>query len=128
MLNLARIELHPYHTKIKQLWGKGPSNAWGENIDALESWGYLGEAFAAELRLLYSDVRNRYLHSGPITDMRGDAVRSVNDAYRLLKTFLGFPEELFRFSSTIECLDTQAPRFKAFYAKHLVEGGPAEVT
>lgn len=38
LLNMARIELHQYHPKIKSLWDKGPSNSWDENIDALATW------------------------------------------------------------------------------------------
>ncbi len=38
MLSLARIELNIHHPKkMKKLWGKGPSNEWYENIDALEA-------------------------------------------------------------------------------------------
>ena len=34
---------------IKELWDKGPSNEWYENIEALRTWGYLDGTFAAEL-------------------------------------------------------------------------------
>jgi hypothetical protein len=37
VLNLTRLSLHPHCAKIKDLWGKGPSNEWYENIDALKS-------------------------------------------------------------------------------------------
>jgi hypothetical protein len=42
MLNVARIELHAHHPKIKELWGKGASNSWAPNIAALQSWRYFG--------------------------------------------------------------------------------------
>lgn len=125
LLNLARMQLHPYHRKIKQLWGKGPSNAWAENIDALLSWGYVDAAFAAELKGIYTDVRNRYLHSGAIADTQADALRATKAAYKLLAMFLGFPADLFRITSGIECLNPGDPRFKAFYEKRVVqEPGP----
>jgi hypothetical protein len=119
LLNQARIELHRYHPKIKELWGKGPSNAWAENIEALQTWGYIDDEFGQELKALYTEVRCRYLHSGPINDLRADALRSARAAYRLLGIFLGFPEDLFRFTSRIECLNNQDPRFVAFYKPHL---------
>ena len=125
MLNLARIELHQYHPKIKELWGKGPSNSWEENIDALRKWGYLDEALADELRDLYQHVRCHYLHSGPVGDMPGDALRTATAAYKLLGVFLGFPPDLFMFTSQIECLNTSDPRFVAFYRPHIrVEPDP----
>jgi len=55
--------------------GQGPSNAWDENIEALQGWTYLDSGFADELRDLYKDVRCKYLHSGPIGDMAGEAIR-----------------------------------------------------
>jgi hypothetical protein len=122
-LNLARIHLHPFHQKIAKLWGKGASNAWDENIDALKLWGYVDDVFATELKSLYSDVRNRYLHSGQINDMRADAFRAVNDAYALLTIFLGFPKDLFRFTSGIECLNPADPRFQVFYKPNMVDDG-----
>ncbi len=115
MLNVARIELHPYYPKIKSLWDKGPSNAWGENIEALRKWGYLDDAFARELTEIYDGIRCRYLHSGPIGDMEADALRSATAAYKLVGTFLGFPPSLFRITSQIECLDQSHPLFVAFY-------------
>lgn len=127
MLNLARIELHPYHSKIKQLWGKGPSNAWDENVDALGSWGYFDATFADELKAICVDVRNRYLHSGAIADMRADALRAVKAAYKLLGIFLGFPQDLFRFTSGIECSNPNDPRFKAFYEKAIVHDAGPEI-
>ena len=120
LLNLARMELHDHHPKIKALWGKGPSNSWNENIDALGQWGYLSKVFADELRGLYTDVRCRYLHSGAIGDISADALRAGVDAYGLLGLFLGFPRDLFRFTNgKIECLDQSDPRFLAFYKPHL---------
>lgn len=119
MLNLARIELHPHHQKIKSLWGKGASNSWGENIDALREWGYLDETFSRELAEIYETIRCRYLHSGPIDDLAADAFRSAAAAYKLLGAFLGFPNDLFRFTSEIECLNTADPRFVAFYKSHI---------
>jgi len=125
LLNFARIELHVHHEKIKELWGKGPSNSWNENIEALHTWGYLDDEFASELKAFYTEVRCRYLHSGLITDLPADALRSARSAYRLLGIFLGFPNGLFRFTSCIECLNQQDPRFVAFYKPHLrVEAEP----
>jgi len=120
LLNLARIKLHKHHVAIKALWQKGPSNAWDENIEALQEWGYLDEAFATELKALYKDVRNRYLHSGPLTDLHADAVRSINAAYRLIIIFLGFPEDLFNLAESIGCRNPEDPRFKEFYAPELL--------
>jgi hypothetical protein len=115
LLNLARMELHKYHPKIKDLWGKGPSNEWYENIDALKNWGYIDNAFAAELAEMYKEIRCRYLHSGAITNLALDAKKSVVAAYRLLSIFLGFPPELFAFEGAIVCKNEDDPRFKAFY-------------
>lgn len=117
LLNLARIELHAHQTpRLKELWNKGPSNSWDENIDALRSWKYLDDDFSSELKSLFSDVRCRYLHSGAITDLAGDALRSTRDAYKLLKIFLGFPEDLFRLAAGgFECLNTSDPRYVALY-------------
>jgi len=123
MLNLARIELHHHHPKIKELWGKGASNSWGPNIDALLSWGYLDEPFAAELATLYEDVRNAYLHSSPLGDVEANALRAANDAYKLIGIFLAFPPDLFRFNNgQLECLNNADPRFLAFYQAHLRDG------
>jgi hypothetical protein len=120
LLNLARIELHKHHRKIKELWDKGPSNDWDENIDALQTWGYLDDEFASELKWVFKNIRCRYLHSRPITDLRGDALRSVNAAYQLLSIFLGFPDDLFRFTSGIECTNPADPRFIEFYRPRIV--------
>lgn len=119
LLNIARIELHPYHQKIKKLWGKGPSNSWDENVEALQQWKYLDELFSTELKGLYREVRCRYLHSWENTDYSADALRSAQAAYRLLRIFLGFPEDLFRFTNGIECLNTEDPRFLVFYRPHI---------
>jgi hypothetical protein len=122
LLNLARISLHKHHPKIKKLWRKGPSDKWGENIEALMQWGYLDPAFAHELQSIFKDVRCRYLHSACIADLRGDALRSVNAAYRLLTIFLGFPEDLFRLTAGIECTNISDPRFIEFYLPELRPG------
>jgi hypothetical protein len=119
LLNLARIKLHKYHPKIKSLWGKGPTDKWGRNIDALGEWGYLERAFADELKSIFTDVRCKYLHSAPIAYLRRDALRSVNAAYRLLTIFLGFPADLFRLTDCIECTNTSDPRFVEFYRPEL---------
>ena len=120
MLNLARIELHHHHPKIKELWGKGASNSWGPNIDALLKWGYLDERFAAELSTLYEEVRNAYLHSSPLGDLEANALRTANAAYKLIGIFLGFPPDLFRFNNgQLECTNNADPRFVVFYQPHL---------
>jgi hypothetical protein len=119
LLNLARISLHKHHTKIKGLWSKGPSDKWGGNIEALMQWGYLDQTFADELQSIFKDVRCRYLHSARIADLRGDALRSVIAAYRLLTIFLGFPDDLFRLTDAIECTNTSDPRFVEFYLPEL---------
>jgi hypothetical protein len=124
MLNLARINLHKHHPKLKSLWEKGPTDRWGQNIDALREWGYLDRAFADELQAMFKDVRCKYLHSAPIADLRIDALRSVNAAYRLLTIFLGFPDDLFRFTDGIECTNTSDPRFVEFYLPELHPASP----
>lgn len=119
LLNLARIELHRHHTKIKSLWNKGASNSWEENIDALQKWDYLDDSFALELNKIYRDIRCRYLHSAPISEMSADAFRVASAAHKLLGMFLGFPENLFRFTSQgFECMNTSDPRYVAFYVPH----------
>jgi hypothetical protein len=124
MLHLARIKLHTHHPKIKSLWRKGPMDRWGENIDALRGWGYLDQAFADELKAIFKDVRCQYLHSAPIADLRRDALRSVNAAYRLLTIFIGFPDDLFVFSKGIECTNTSDPRFIEFYLPSIHPASP----
>jgi hypothetical protein len=119
LLNLARIHLHKHHPVIKALWNKGASNEWYENIDALHTWSYFDEDFAKELKWIYKNIRCKYLHSGSITDLEGDALKSIQAAYQLLKIFLGFPESLFRIASSIECLNENDPRFIEFYRPQL---------
>lgn len=119
LLNLARIKLHKHHARIKSLWAKGPIDEWRKNIDALRRWGYLEEAFADELQAIFKDVRCKYLHSAPVADLRRDALRSVNAAYRLLSIFLGFPADIFRLSDGIEGTNTSDPRFIEFYLPEL---------
>lgn len=122
MLNLARIELHPHHKPIKELWGKGPSNAWDENIDALREWGYLDSAFTDELRDLYRNVRCNYLHSGPLGDMAGEAIRTSRAAYRLIDIFLG-KSNLWGFEDgRLMCLNESDPRYIVFFAPHIAKG------
>jgi hypothetical protein len=121
LLNLTRIQLHKHHSMIKELWGKGPSNAWDENIDALNRWGYFHSGFAKELKWIFKNFRCKYLHSGEILDLPADTLRSVRVAYHVLIIFLGFPEDLFRFSTgTIECLNLADPRFIEFYRPSLM--------
>jgi hypothetical protein len=117
MLNLARIQLHPHQSpKIKELWGKGPSNGWEENIDALLRWGYIADAFAAELNDIYTNIRCRYLHSGAIGDMAADALRAAGAAYRLLKIFLGIPNDVTGFDNgAIVWTKPGDPRIQVFY-------------
>jgi len=124
LLNLARIELHKYHSPIKDLWGKDALNVWDGNIDALRSWGYLDQVFADELKTMYKEIRCRYLHSGAIANMAEDARASVRASYKLLKVFLGFPEELFEFTSGIKCKNDNDPRFKVFYLPAIQQGTP----
>jgi len=116
MLNLARIELHPYLPKIKELSGKGAHNSWLPNIDALERWGYLDQRFAAELRARY-EIRCGYLHSAPIAQPTEDALRSANAAYKLIGVFLGVPHpDLVRFAAgKLEFVNEKDPRFVVFY-------------
>jgi hypothetical protein len=119
VLNLARIQLHKHHATVKQLWNKGPLNDWNENIDALAKWGYLEEEFSDELKRIYKDIRCPYLHSGSVADVATHALKSVNAVYELLTIFLGFPADLFRFTSGIECLNESDPRFIEFYLPQL---------
>jgi len=74
MLNLARIEIHKHVTpKIGELWDKGPTDKWQQNIDALVGWNYVSEELATELSEVYK-LRCQYLHSGNISNVRGDAL------------------------------------------------------
>lgn len=122
LLNLARIELRKYHQFKKALWNKGPLDNWAGSIEPLQHWGYLDKGFAEELADMYKSVRCKYLHSGDLSTMPDDARRSVHAAYKLLKIFLGFPEELFDFTTGINCKDENDPRFKAFYLPNIHEG------
>jgi hypothetical protein len=60
--------------------------------------------------------------------MRADALRATKAAYKLLSIFLGFPADLFRITSGIECLNLGDPRFKAFYEKQIVQQTGPEIT
>lgn len=116
LLNEARIALHKHHTTIKALWEKGPTNEWYPNIDALKEWGYLRNDFASELTNMYRDIRCRYLHSGEIQDLRNDARTTVTAAYKLMTTFIGFPQDLFSWAAGgPSCLNSADPRFIEFY-------------
>jgi hypothetical protein len=120
VLNLARITLHPHCPKIKELWGKGPSNEWFDNIDALKSWGYLDADFANELRAMYREIRCRYLHSGQIRDLATDALNSARAAHHVLGLFVGFPPELFTFTNgRMSCNNVGDPRYLALYLPHI---------
>ncbi len=117
LLNQARIALHRHHKKNKKLWGKDSKNEWYPNIDALKEWGYLDDdVFASELSDIYKEIRCRYLHSGVIRNMRQDALRAITAAYKLMKIFIGFPEDLF---DGVTCKDEADPRFLAFYKPYL---------
>jgi hypothetical protein len=124
LLNVARIELHHHASpKIKKLWGKGPSNAWQENIDALLQWGFIGDDLAKELSALY-EIRCQYLHSSSLANLEADALRCVRGAYAFLKQIIGFPDHLFAMNNgAIECLDMNSPLFKVFYAPSIIEEG-----
>ena len=126
LLNQARIALHRHHKKNKKLWGKDSKNEWYPNIDALKEWGYLDDdAFASELSNIYKEIRCRYLHSGEIQNMRNDALRSIAAAYKLMKMFIGFPEDLF---DGVTCKDETDPRFLAFYKPYLQDKESTEVS
>lgn len=120
LLNQARIALHRHHKKNKKLWGKDSKNEWYPNIDALKEWSYLDEAFASELSDIYKEIRCRYLHSGEIRNMRQDALRAVTAAYKLMKIFIGFPENLFSWiNGSPACKNEADPRFLEFYKPYL---------
>lgn len=124
VLNLARIALHPHCAKIKELWGKGPSNEWYENIEALTRWGYIDAELANELRTIYREIRCRYLHSGEIRDLAGDALKSARAAYRVLGLFVGFPSDLFTFvDGRLACTNEGDPRYVALYLPHIRPAG-----
>ena len=125
-LNLARIELHPHCPKIKKL-GKGPSNEWYENIDALMQWGYLDQELANQLRAMYREIRCRYLHSGEIKELADDALKSARAAYRVLGLFVGFPPDLFTFvEGRLTCKNDGDPRYLAFYMPHMRPAGSSD--
>lgn len=116
LLNQARIALHKHNKVIKKLWDKGPTNERYPNIDALKEWDYLDDAFASELSNMYREVRCRYLHCGEIQSLRNDARRAVEAAYRLMKIFIGFPEDLFSWVGGVpSCKNENDPRFIEFY-------------
>ncbi len=116
LLNQARMALHKHHKVIKKLWDKSPTNEWYPNIDALKEWGYLDDTFASELSDIYREVRCRYLHCGEIKCLRRDALRAVTAAYKLMKIFIGFPEDLFSWmGGSPACKNEDDPRFLEFY-------------
>jgi len=118
LLNRTRIDLHKHHKDkvVKKLWNKDDVNEWHPNIDALKDWGYLDDAFASELSDIYVEVRCRYLHSGEIQNMRHDALRAIAAAYKLMKIFIGFPEDLFSLiNGGPACKNEADPRFIEFY-------------
>ncbi|MHC4073435.1 MAG: hypothetical protein ACYSWW_18135 [Planctomycetota bacterium] len=130
LLNQARINLHKHHKDkvVKKLWNKGATPAWDPNIDALKKWGYLDDqddaddAFASELKNIYTEIRCRYLHSGEIQNMRNDALRTITAAYRLMTIFVGFPEDLFSLSGGVPtCKNQHDPRFMEFYKPYMQE-------
>jgi hypothetical protein len=123
LLNTARMELHKLvPNKKKRLWGKGPTNDWQPNIDALLEWQYLSTDLAQELSELY-DVRCRYLHSGNASGVVVDSLRAVIAAYRLLGEIIGFPPRLFQYGNFgIECLDYNDPLVRVFYSPIIVNG------
>ena len=127
LLNKARIDLHEHHTDkvVKELWSKDAVPGWDPNIDALKKWGYLDDTFAPELSDIYFEIRCRYLHSREIQDMRRDALRAITAAYKLMKIFIGFPENLF---DGITCKDEADPRYLAFYKPYLQDIELTEVS
>ena len=122
LLNQARIDLHKHHKDmvIKELWGKGPTNEWYPNIDALKKWGYFKDTFATELSDIYREVRCRYLHCGEIQNLRKDALRAITAAYSLMTIFIGFPEDLFSWmGGAPTCKNEADPRFLEFYKLYM---------
>jgi len=118
LLNQARIALHKHHNVIKKLKGKG----WDKSINALKEWGYLDDAFASELSYIYVEIRCRYLHCGEIKCLRRDALRAVAAAYKLMKIFIGFPEDLFSWiNGGPACKNEADPRFLEFYKPYYVQ-------
>jgi len=122
LLNKARMDLHKHHKDkvVKELWNKDAVNEWYPNIDALKKWDYLDDTFAAELSVIYRDIRCRYLHSGEINNMRQDALRAVKAAYKLMTIFIGFPEDLFTLKGgALTCKNNADPRFLEFYKPYM---------
>jgi hypothetical protein len=122
LLNQARIVLHKHHKDkvIKELWGKGPTNEWHPNIEALRKWHYLDDAFASELSDIYCEVRCRYLHCGEIQSLRNDARRAVAAAYRLMTILVGFPEDLFEWKNgALACKNDADARYLEFYEPNI---------
>ena len=120
LLNQARIALHKHHKKDKKLWRKDSKNEWYPNIDVLKEWGYLDDAFASELSDIYVEIRCRYLHSGEIQNIRHDALRAIAAAYKLMKIFIGFPEDLFSLTNEgPACKNEADPRFLEFYKPYM---------
>ena len=118
LLNQARIDLHKHHTDkvVKELWNKDAVPGWDPNIDALKEWGYLNDTFASELSHIYDEIRCRYLHSREIQNIRHDALRAIAAAYKLMKIFIGFPEDLFSLiNGGPACKNEADPRFLEFY-------------
>jgi len=118
LLNQSRIVLHKHHTDkvVTKLWNKDDVNDWYPNIDALKDWGYLDDTFASELSYIYDEIRCRYLHSREIQNMRQDALRAITAAYKLMKIFIGFPEDLFSWiNGGPACKNEADPRFLEFY-------------
>jgi hypothetical protein len=116
MLNTARIRLHEHSLpKLKNLWGKGATNEWQPNIEALAAWKYVSVDLANELSALYT-IRCQYLHTGDISTVREDSLRAVKAAYWLLNELIGFPPRLFRLSNFgWECIDPDDAVAKTFY-------------
>ena len=122
LLNQARISLHRHHKTIKKLLGKESTNEWYQNIDALKDWGYFDDNFASELSDIYKEIRCWYLHSGEIKNMRLDALRSITASYKLMKIFIGFPEDLFTLiNGSPTCKNEDDPRFIEFYKPYLID-------
>lgn len=120
LLNQARISIHKHHKPIKVLWDKGPTNEWYPNIDALKEWGYLNDTFASELSDIYSKIRCSYLHSGPIEDIRNDALKTITAAYKLMGLFIGFPNDLFSLiDGALVCTNEKDPRYIEFYKPYI---------
>jgi hypothetical protein len=112
--------LHKHHKVIKELWDKGPTNEWNQNIEALKEWGYLGDSFAADLSDIYVEIRCRYLHSREIQHIRQDALRAITAAYKLMTIFIGFPQDLFYLTGGgFVCKNETDPRYLEFYKSHM---------